>query len=297
MRVLVTGATGFVGRALVAKLDDAVVLSRDVHKARGEFPKAAVFRWDPEADPPPAEAFQGVDAVIHLAGDPIGDGRWNPEKKRRIRDSRVVGTRRLVAALAQLADPPRTLVSASAIGYYGSRGDEPLEETAITGRDFLAEVCLAWEQEALAAQASGIRVALPRIGLVFGPNGGALAKMLPLFKLGLGGRLGSGRQWMSWIHRDDLVGMLLAAAERPEWQGPFNAVAPQAVTNAEFTRALAKALGRPAILPAPAFGLRLAIGEFAEVLLASQRCVPAQVQKWGFSYSYPDLASALAASL
>lgn len=297
MRILVTGATGFVGKPLVARIAEPTILSRDVHKAKAEAPQARVFRWRPEEEEPPAEAFEGVEAVIHLAGDPVAEGRWNTEKKRRIRESRVMGTRNLVAALARLEERPRTLVSASAIGYYGSRGDELLEDNAISGRDFLAEVCLAWEHEAYEAEKLGIRVACPRIGLVLGPRGGALAKILSIFKLGLGGRLGSGRQWMSWIHVDDMVGLLLAAASDERWRGAFNAVSPQPVTNAEFTKVLARVVHRPAVLPAPEFGLRLALGEFASILLASQRCVPTQARNWGYSFAYPEIEAALRASV
>lgn len=297
MRTLVTGGTGFVGRPLVARLAEPTLLSRDVHKAKAEFPSARVFRWNPEAEEPPAEAFDGVEAVIHLAGDPVAEGRWNAEKKRRIRDSRVLGTRRLVAALERLPVRPKVLVSASAIGYYGSRGDEVLDDSAISGRDFLAEVCLAWEQEALAAQNLGLRVACPRIGLVLGPRGGALAKILPLFRFGLGGRLGSGRQWMSWIHLDDLVGLLLAAAGDDRWTGPFNAVSPHPVTNADFTRSLARVVRRPALFPAPEFMLRLGIGQFASILLASQRCVPRVAEERGYRFQFPEIEGALRASV
>lgn len=297
MRVLVTGATGFVGRRLVERLERPVVLSRNPDSARRQLGDVIAHAWNPEAGPPPAAAFEGVEAVIHLAGEPVAEGRWTAAKKRRIRESRVEGTRQLVAGLAELAQRPRVLVSASAVGIYGSQGETVLDETAAPAGDYLAEVCSAWEREALAATQLGLRVVNARIGIVLGPGGGALGKMLPIFKLGLGGRLASGQQWMPWIHLDDVVGLLLFAAEQEQATGPMNTVAPEPVSNREFTRVLAQTLRRPALFPAPAFGLRLGLGEFAQVLLASQRVVPRAAERWGYRFRYPDLAGALSASV
>lgn len=293
MKALLTGATGFVGRRLLEQISQPVIVSRDAARAQRQFPRAQVHGWDPEREPAPAAAFDGVEAVFHLAGEPVAEGRWTAAKKRRIRDSRVLGTRQLVAGLARLDRRPPTLVSASAVGYYGSRGDEVLDEASAPAGDFLADVCRAWEDEACRAESLGVRVVHLRFGIILGPRGGALGKMLPIFKLGLGGPLGNGRAWMPWIHLDDIVGLLLHAAAHDELRGPLNAVAPQPVTNREFTKTLASVLHRPAILPAPALGLRLALGEFAQVLLASQRVTPRAALASGYSFRYPDLRAAL----
>lgn len=295
MRALVTGATGFIGRHLVAQIAEPVVLSRDPSHAREVLGDVEVHRWAPEAGPPPAEAFGGVEAVFHLAGEPVAQGRWTAAKKHRIRESRVAGTSRLVERLASLDRRPRVLVSASAVGYYGSRGDELLDEAAAAGDDFLAEVCRAWEAASAPARSLGLRVVNPRIGIVLGADGGALAKMLLPFKLGLGGRLASGNQWMPWIHVDDLVGLLVHAVRHDQIDGPLNAVAPAPVTNRRFTSTLAAVLRRPAVLPAPALGLRLVLGQFAEVLLASQRVEPGLAQRTGYAFRYPELKPALEA--
>jgi uncharacterized protein (TIGR01777 family) len=230
-------------------------------------------------------------------GEPAADGRWTAEKKRRIRDSRVVGTRNLVAGLAALDKRPRVLVSASAVGYYGDRGDELLDERSARGEGFLADVCVEWEREAMAAERLGIRVVCVRIGLVMSTAGGALAKMLPPFRLAAGGRLGNGRQWMPWIHIDDLVGILLHAARSDAIRGPINGVAPAPATNAAFTLALARAVRRPAVLPMPAFALNVAFGEMAGMLMASQRVVPALALRGGYAFSHPDVDGALASLL
>lgn len=294
VRALVTGATGFIGRRLVQALERPVVLSRDPQRARRTLGnQIQAFEWDPEAGLPPAESFRQVDTVFHLAGESIGEGRWNTEKKTRIRESRVRGTRNLVKALESLAERPKVLVSGSAIGFYGDRGAEVLDESAAPGTDFLAEISQAWEAEAGRARDLGIRVVTSRTGIVFGASGGALKKMLPPFKLGIGGRLGSGRQWMSWIHLDDLVGLLLHAAQTSEINGPMNGVAPLPVTNQEFTKTLASVLRRPAIFPVPKLALRVAIGEFASFLLASQRVVPRVGERTGYRFRYPTLAEAL----
>ena len=297
MRALITGATGFIGQRLLQQIDEPVVLSRNPEHARRQIAGAEAHAWDPMSGPPPAEAILGVEAVFHLAGEPVAEGRWTADKKRRIMDSRRVGTANLVKGLEQLSERPAVLVSASAVGYYGDRGEETLDERAAPAGDFLAQVCLEWEQAAQQAASLGIRVVNPRIGIVLGRGGGALAKMLLPFKLGLGGRLASGNQWMPWIHLDDLTGLFLHAASHSELSGPLNAVAPNPVTNREFTRTLAAALHRPAFLPAPGLLLKLAIGEFAEVLLASQRVVPHVAEQTGYHYRYPELGGALRAIL
>jgi hypothetical protein len=271
-----------------------VALSRDPERARlvlgaGVEP----FRWGPEAGPPPPEAFREVEAVFHLAGEPIAEGRWTAARKERLRESRVRGTRNLVAAMESLGERPRVLVSASAVGFYGDRGDEVLDESAPPGSDFLAALCRDWEAEAGRARALGIRVVTPRTGIVLDRTGGALARMLTPFKLGLGGRLGSGRQWMPWIHLDDLVGLLLHAAAKDEVRGAMNAVGPAPVTNREFTRTLGSVLKRPAIFPVPNFALRLAFGEMASVLLGSQRVAPRVAEKTGYQFRYTSLEKAL----
>jgi uncharacterized protein len=292
MRALVTGATGFIGKKLVARIEHPVVLSRRPDAAQKILPNARIFAWEPEKGPPPAEALESVEAVFNFAGDSVAGGRWTSERKERIRNSRVVGTRNLVKAVEAQTKRPRALISASAVGYYGSRGDDVLTESAKPGTDFLAGVCVAWEAEANRATALGVRVVTPRIGVVLGKDGGALAKMLPPFKLGLGGRLASGRHWMPWIHLDDLIEILLFAA-RYKVEGAINAVAPTPVLNREFTRALAAALYRPAIFPVPEFALRLIFGELASVLLASQRVVPEAAIKLGFRFKHTSLGGAL----
>jgi uncharacterized protein (TIGR01777 family) len=261
-------------------------------KALARF-RVAAARWDPMLGPPPADVFNGIDVIFHLAGEPIADGRWTKARKQRICDSRVIGTKHLVDGLAKLDRRPPVLISSSAVGYYGSRGDELLTESSAPGDDFLADVCVAWEKAAIEAERLGMRVVLSRTGVVLGP-GGALKKMLVPFKLGLGGRLGSGRQYMPWIHLDDLVGLMLFAAEQQANRGPMNAVAPTPITNREFTRALAHALHRPAILPAPYFGMRLLFGEFASILFASQRVLPDVATKQGYKFQYPEINTALA---
>ena len=297
MNVTVTGASGFVGSLLTRKLLDtgyAVhVLGRRL--GAGLPPEVHFSEWPSMDAEPPAESLASADVVVHLAGEPVAQ-RWTAAARRRIRDSRVDGTRNLVQALSKLSRRPSVLVSASAIGYYGPRGDEMLAENASPGRDFLGKLCGEWEQAALAAEALGIRVVLPRIGTVLG-RGGALARMLPPFRFGLGGRLGSGKQWMSWIHVQDLIGLILFALTNAALRGPVNATAPHPVTNLEFTHALAAALHRPAMFFVPGFALRLALGEMATMVLTGQRVVPAAAETAGFSFQYPDLAPALAGLL
>jgi hypothetical protein len=298
MRALVTGATGFIGRKLVSKLDHPVVLTRDSDRARAILgANVTAILWDPVTGPPPSDALHGIEVVFNLAGENVGEHRWTRKRKAAIRESRVSGTRYLVAGIEALRDRPRVLVSASAVGYYGDRGDETLDETAAPGSGFLADLCLAWEAEARKAEALGLRVVTPRFGVVLGPGGGALSKMLTPFKMGVGGRLGSGRQWMPWVHLDDAVGFLLLAATSAGVSGPLNAVAPAPATNREFTKALGTALGRWTIFPMPGFMLRVAVGEFASVLLSSQRVVPRAAEKAGYAFLHPALDGALQASI
>ena len=295
MKALVTGGTGFVGRQLLGLLDRPTVLSRDVSRGQRTVGRSAgrVVGWYPQAGPPPAEAFEGVDVVFHLAGESVAEGRWTAAQKVRIRESRVIGTRNIVAGIARAEPRPRVLVSASAVGYYGDRGEEELTEASPPGDDFLADVCIAWEREARVAEQHGVRVVLARTGIVLG-QGGALAKMLTPFKLGAGGPLGNGRQWMPWIHVADLARLYLHAADTTSIKGPMNAVGPDPVRNSEFTKALGRALHRPAFMPAPYLGLRLVFGEFAKVLFASQRVIPQVAIDTGFHFEYPQIAAALA---
>jgi uncharacterized protein (TIGR01777 family) len=290
MRTLITGATGLVGKHLLTQIENAVILSRQPGKVRRGL---EAHLWEPEAGPAPAAALEDVEVVFNLAGEPVGDGRWTDEKKRRIRDSRVAGTRNLVAGLALMKKPPRVLVSASAVGYYGDRGDQDLDERSAQGQGFLAEVCAEWEREAMAASHLGIRVACVRIGIVLAQDGGALARMLTPFRIGIGGRLGSGRQWMPWIHIDDLAGILLHASRSDAVGGPINAVSPQPVTNLDFTTALAHTVHRPALVPVPRLALRIAFGEFSDILIASQRVLPRVAEGSGYKFEYSELGGAL----
>ena len=310
MRVVVTGATGLIGSRLVAALkgrnDDVTVLSRDPDKATKRLGVRAE-RWDLLAAPAPAGALAGRDGVIHLAGEQVAQ-RWTADARERIRSSRVVGTANLVAGL-EAADPrPRVLVSASASGYYGDRGAEELNEDASPGDDFLAEVCVGWEAAAANASELGVRVTRIRTGVVLDAGGGALAKMLPPFRLGVGGPVAGGRQYMAWIHIDDLVGLYLAAlggdlghdaaaADRDDWSGPVNGCAPVAVTNAEFSRVLGRALHRPAVMPVPELALRALYGDMASIVTASQRMVPARARARGYKWGHSDLDDALRSAL
>ncbi len=294
MKITITGASGFIGRRLLKILASAGhnlhVLSR--HAGMNMPPGVRLSVWDPMSGPPPRESLESADAVVHLAGEPVAQ-RWTAEVKRRIRASRVEGTRHLVEALSALPRRPGVLVAASAVGYYGSRGDELLEESSPPGAGFLPEVCTAWEREAQAATALGMRVAAIRIGVVLDPRGGALARLLLPFRLGVGGRLGSGQQWMSWIHLADLAEQFRFVVENPV-AGVWNGVAPAAVTNREFTRELAQALHRPALFPVPALALKMVLGEMSEVLLESQHAVPGAAQSAGFRFRFPQLGAALA---
>ena len=279
MKIAVTGASGFIGSRLC-----------DVARSRGHGiitlgRTSGERRWDPMAGPAP---LAGADAVVHLAGDPVASGRWTKAKMARIRDSRVVGTRNLVAGIQEAK--PRALVCSSATGYYGDRADEELTEDSPPGSDFLAGVCKEWEAE---AAKSGIRTVSLRTGIVLGPDGGALKKMLLPFKLGLGGRLGDGRQWMSWVHRDDLVDLILHALERESVSGPLLGTAPQPATNLEFTKTLGRVLGRWTILPMPRLGARILLGKVYEVLFGSQKCRPRRTLESGFTFRHPELEPAL----
>ncbi|MGH7426282.1 MAG: TIGR01777 family oxidoreductase [Candidatus Methylomirabilales bacterium] len=297
--VLVTGATGFIGKALCTALKEGgqsfTALSRRPERAKALVPGVKeAWRWRPRLEPAPVVAVQGAGAVVHLAGESVA-GRWNKEKKRAIRDSRVIGTRNLVAAIGEAKSKPGVLVCGSAVGYYGNRGDEELTEEAGPGSDFLAEVCQAWEAEARRAEEHGVRVVMLRTGVVLGRGGGALKQMLLPFKLGLGGPVGNGKQWMPWVHVDDVVGIILHAIQQAPVRGPVNVTAPAPVRNREFTQTLARLLHRPALLPAPAFGLKILLGEFADVLLASQRVLPKRIQGAGYGFRYSALEAALGA--
>jgi uncharacterized protein len=297
MKVLVTGATGLIGRRLCTLLSEeghrVVALSRSPEKTAG-LAADEVHKWEPQSGPPPSQALEAIDAVVNLAGAPIADGRWTDAQKKRIRDSRVSSTRNLVAGLRAAESKPSAMISASAVGFYGDRGDEQLEETAPMGRGFMSEICRDWETEADAASDPKLRVVQIRTGVVLSTEGGALKKMLPPFKLGLGGPLGGGRQWFPWIHISDIVGIFRHAIITSSMKGPVNGVAPEGVTNAEFTKQLGRALHRPAFLPVPEMALRALMGEMADVLFHSQRVVPKAVLQAGYEFRYPLLERALA---
>jgi uncharacterized protein (TIGR01777 family) len=302
MRVTITGASGLVGRALVAELrrrqdTEITVLSRDPQRARSALgDDVEAVRWSALTEPAPASALAGRDAIVHLAGEPVAQ-RWSAVAKQAIHESRVLGTRNLVAGLAAADPRPGVLVSSSAIGIYGERHEEPLDEEAALGHDFLAETCIAWEQEAQAAGDLGVRVVNMRTGVVLDARGGALAKMLPPFRVGVGGPVAGGRQYVSWIHLDDLVEMILVAIEQDSWSGPVNATAPDPVTNSELSRALGSLLHRPALLPVPGAALRLLYGEMAQIVTTGQRVLPAKALVLGYEFRHPELAEALESAL
>jgi uncharacterized protein (TIGR01777 family) len=289
MRVAVTGGTGRIGslltRALKARGDEVTVLSR----SRGDV------RWDPMTGPAPAEALAGRDAVVHLAGEDIAQ-RWNEETLKRIRDSREVGTRNLVAGIAAAYPRPRALISASGVNYYGDRRD-PVDEDAPPGDDVLAHICVAWEDEAAQAETLGVRVVRVRTGVVLDRHGGALRKMLLPFRLGVGGPVAGGRQPMSWIHVEDVLGIYLAAIDDERWSGPVNATAPEPATNREFSRALGRALRRPAIAPVPGFAVRLLYGGMAMLVTGGQRALPRRATELGYRHKHPELDEALRSAL
>jgi uncharacterized protein (TIGR01777 family) len=289
-KALVSGSSGLIGSALCSFL--AANGYQVTRLVRGAFSGEAQISWDPDKPLAP-EWVSGFDAVIHLAGESIV-GRWTDEKKAAIRHSRVAGTKNLAKALAEAPQRPRVLISASAIGYYGSRGQETLREDSPVGRGFLADVCREWEFATTAAGDAGIRIAQTRFGIVLSKAGGALAKMLPPFRLGIGGNMSNGRQWWSWIDLQDVVGAIAHVIKTSSLRGAVNVVSPNAVTNAEFTRTLASVLSRPAILPMPAFMARLALGQMAdELLLASQRVEPAKLLASGYSFQQPNLRQSL----
>jgi uncharacterized protein (TIGR01777 family) len=293
MNVLVTGSTGLVGSAVVALLTaGGHQVTRLVRTTPA--PGAAEVYWEPAAKTIATPALEGLDAVVHLAGENIATGRWTPAKKRRIRDSRVQGTRLLCDALAQLVEPPTVLVSASAIGYYGDRGDRIMTEEDRPGTDFLAEVCREWEAATAPAEERGLRVVRLRTGMVLTPAGGALHKMLTPFKLGVGGIMGNGQQYMSWIARDDVVGIIQHALTADALRGPVNAVSPHPVTNQEFTKTLGQILQRPTVLPMPSFAARALFGEMADALmLSSTRVEPERLINSGYEFQFPELDGAL----
>jgi uncharacterized protein len=299
MRITVTGATGLIGRRLVAALrdrgDEVTVLSRSPRNAHRVLGVDAVG-WNPEAESAPADALAGRDGVVHLAGEPIAQ-RWTRASKERIRSSRELGTARLIEGLARSEPRPRVLVSASAVGYYGARGREQLSEDAPPGSGFLATVCEAWEHAAAAAAELGVRVVSLRTGVLLDRADGALARMLPPFRFGVGGPVAGGDQYVSWIAPDDLVRMYLAALDGPDWRGPVNATAREPVTNREFAHALGRALHRPALLPIPAFALRTLYGEMASVVTTGQRALPVRALERRFEFRYPTIDGALAAAL
>jgi uncharacterized protein len=281
MRVAVTGASGLIGTRLTAAL-----------RARGDEVVPISLR----SHPPAPEALAGCDAVVHLAGEPVAQ-RWTKAARERIRSSRVEGTRGLVAAIAAADPRPRVLVSASGVGYYGAHGAEIVAEDAPPGDDFLAHVCADWEREADAATEHGVRVAIVRTGVVLDRSGGALAKMLPPFRLGVGGPVAGGHQYLPWIHIDDVVGIYIAAVDGDAWTGPVNAAAPEPVTSAVFSKALGRALRRPAILPVPALAIRALYGDMAEIVTEGQRAIPARPLALGYSFAHPDLDEALGEAL
>lgn len=291
MKVLVSGATGLIGSALTRELSGG---GHRVLRLTRSPRSSEDVAWDLEAGTIDASRLEEIDAVVHLAGESIAEGRWTPEKKRRIRESRERGTRLLAETVAGMEERPRVMVSASAIGYYGSRGNELLTEESAPGVDFLAEVCKVWEAAADPAREAGIRVVHPRFGIVLSPKGGALGTTLPIFKLGGGGRIGSGGQWWSWVALDDVVGAIVYALTDDSVEGPVNVGSPNPLTNAEYTKVLGDVLNRPTFVPLPAPAARIALGEVADaLLLASQRVKPAKLEATGYQFRYPELEGAL----
>jgi uncharacterized protein (TIGR01777 family) len=292
MKILIGGSHGLVGTALISSLESE---GHEIFRLVRHAPTAKTeVEWSPDRYSIALARIEGFDAVINLAGESIAEGRWTDDKKRRIRESRVKGTKLLGDALANLTVPPRTFICASAIGYYGNRGDEILTEESAVGDDFLAEVCAQWEEATALATEKGIRVVNARFGVILDTAGGALKKMLPPFRLGVGGKVGSGKQWMSWIALEDVVGALNFALTNEVLRGPVNFVAPNPVTNAEFTKTLGKAISRPTLFPVPAFAVKLLFGEMGEaLLLGGQRVEPERLKSGGYKFKYPELAGAL----
>lgn len=299
MRVAVTGATGFVGTRLVAALtdrgDDVTVLSRNANRARDQLGVDAVA-WDWRSGPAPVEALAGRDVVVHLAGEPVSQ-RWNEAVKERIRDSRERGTSELVAGLAAADPRPPRLVCASACAYYGAHGDEVVDESSPAGDDFLADVCVRWERAADAASDLGVDVVKVRTGITLHAGSGVLASMLPPFRLGLGGPLAGGRQYVPWIHHADLLGLYLRAIDASDFSGPINGSAPAPLTNREFSKALGRALHRPAVVPVPGIAAKIVAGAVAEYALSGVRMVPGRAGELGYAFAYADVESALAETL
>ncbi|MBI4371626.1 MAG: TIGR01777 family protein [Elusimicrobia bacterium] len=298
MNIVLAGAAGFVGtpliEALIARGDKVAVLTRRPEAVRARWAgRASIAEWDGKSAGPWEKALNGAEAVINLCGESVAAGRWTPERKLVLARSRLDSTRALVAAISRAPARPKTLINASAVGYYGSAPDGDRVETSPQGADFLAALCGQWEREAFAAEALGARVATLRLGVVLGKGGGALSKMTPPFRFFLGGPLGCGRQWFAWIHRDDVVGAVLFLLDHAEVSGPVNLVSPELKTNAEFSAALGRALGRPSWLPAPAFALRLALGEMSDMLLGGQRALPKKLLAAGYAFKYPNLDVAL----
>jgi uncharacterized protein (TIGR01777 family) len=294
MKALVTGATGLIGAHLVAKLDHPRVLARSPERATAKLGAVEAFAWS-ASEPVPRAAIDGVDVVFHLAGEPISGRRLTAARKQEFRDSRILGTRRIVEALrdSQASNHKVVLVSASATGFYGTRGDAELTEESAPGDDFFAELCADWEKEALEATAFGVRVVCVRIGIVLAREGGAFASLRRAFNLGVGGPLGSGEQWMAWIHVDDIVGLLFHAAERSDVTGALNLCAPTPERNKDFARTLGRVMHRPSFMPTPAFALRLAIGDMADLALASQRILPKKALATGYAFRFAALEGAL----
>jgi uncharacterized protein (TIGR01777 family) len=300
MKILVTGSSGLVGTALIEEFKRAghtvLRLMRPGSQGTSQPTEGFDVLWDP-ATGVLGGAAVGADAVVNLAGAPIAGGRWTEARKKILRSSRIDSTDALVNALARMAIRPRVLISASAIGFYGDRGDEQLTETSPAGNDFLSTLAQDWEAAAMKAEAIGIRVVLTRFGIILAKNGGALPQMALPFKFGIGGKLGSGQQWMSWVAQEDTVRILRLALENSTVRGAINVVSPQPVRNADFTKELARALHRPALFSAPAFAVKLALGEMSAMLLSSQRVLPAQLEKLGYKFVDPELIGALGASL
>jgi len=295
MKIIISGASGLVGTALTGALrSQGHTVLHLVRKQTGKEISSAEIRWDPLSAQVDVPALEGADAVVHLSGANISDGRWTPARKDILRSSRLDSTRVLVDSLARLRQKPQVFVSASAVGYYGNRGDEILTEAAGPGNDFLSLLARDWEGEAIRAAESGIRTVILRFGVILSAEGGALPEMIKPFKFGAGGRLGSGRQWMAWVALPDAIDIIQGSITNPEWNGPLNVVAPEPVRNSEFAEIVGRVLQRPAILPAPAFALRLALGEMADaLLLASQRAIPERLVKSGYSFRFAELEAAL----
>ena len=298
MKVTVSGATGRVGRHLVAALkargDDVVALSRDPDKA-GEQLGVKAYAWDLKDEAVPKEALLGRDAVVHLAGEDVGQ-RWNKEIKAEILDSREKGTRNMVHSIFETKPRPKTFICASAAGYYGDRGSEVVDEAEPSGSDWLSEVCARWERQAETAKV-GTRLVIVRTGIVLDADGGALAKMLPPFKAGVGGPIGSGKQYMPWIHLDDLIGIYLAAIDNQDFHGPINASAPEPATNKDFAKALGHAIKRPALAPVPGIAIKAMYGEMSQIVLKGVRMVPGRAAELGYEFQHPDLGEALRSTL